>query len=273
MSGDEGPLAATATTGLHGAVAPFDSAQEEWVEYAERLENYFVANDITNEGKQRAIQLHCVGPATYRLIKTLALPGIPRELTFAELVETVKNHFQPKPSLIIKRFEFNTRCQNEGESVVSFVTALQKFAEYCDYGAVLNDMLRDRIVCGIRSKRVQQRLLQEAGLTFERALEIAQATETAENDSKRLQVKEKLFQKETRSQSTRYSSILDEAGDHKKGEDKHSRRLVTDVEASTQQLSASSKNMSAISVTRRGTLPQFVAKEKTMYLKKAQKQF
>ena len=191
MSGDEGPPAATATTGLHGAVAPFDSAQEEWVEYAERLENYFIANDITNEGKQRAILLHCVGPATYRLIKTLALPGTPRELTFAELVETVKNHFQPKPSPIIKRFEFNTRCQNEGKSVVSFVTALRKFAEYCDYGAVLNDMLRDRIVCGIRSKRVQQRLLQEAGLTFERALEIAQATETAENDSKRLQVKDK----------------------------------------------------------------------------------
>ena len=81
-----------------------------------------------NEGKQRAILLHCVGPATYRLIKTLALPGTPRELTFAELVETVKNHFQPKPSPIIKRFEFNTRCQNEGESVVSFVTALRKFA-------------------------------------------------------------------------------------------------------------------------------------------------
>ncbi len=115
MSGDEGPPAATATTGLHGAVAPFDSAQEEWVENAERLENYFIANDITNE------------PATYRLIKTLALPGTPRELTFAE---TVKNHFQPKPSPIIKRFEFNTRCQNGGESVVSFV-------EYCDYGAVL----------------------------------------------------------------------------------------------------------------------------------------
>ncbi len=104
MSGDEGP---PATTGLHGAVAPFDSAQEEWVECAERLENYFIANDITNE---RAILLHCVGPATYRLIKTLALPGTPRELTFAELVETVKNHFQPKPSPIIKRFEFNTLC-------------------------------------------------------------------------------------------------------------------------------------------------------------------
>ena len=33
--------------------------------------------------------------------------------------------------------------------MVSFVTALRKFAEYCDYGAILNDMLRDRIVCGI----------------------------------------------------------------------------------------------------------------------------
>ncbi len=148
MSGDDGhPAAAPATTGLNGAVAPFDSTQGELVKYAERLENYFIANDIVVEGKKRAtfyILLHCVGPAMYRLIKTLALPGTPQELTFDQLVETVKNNFQPKPLPIIKRFEFNTKWQNDGESVVSFVTSLRKIAEYCDYGAVLNDMLRDR---------------------------------------------------------------------------------------------------------------------------------
>ena len=39
------PTDCVARLGLHGVVSPFDSNQEEWVEYAERLEHYFIAND------------------------------------------------------------------------------------------------------------------------------------------------------------------------------------------------------------------------------------
>ena len=47
-------------------------------------------------------------------------------------------------------------------------------------------MLRDRLVCGIHSRAVQRRLLQEASLTYDKALEIALSSEAAEKDSKRL---------------------------------------------------------------------------------------
>ena len=90
--------------GLHGKVSAFDSSEEDWVEYVERLELYFLANDITDEVKKRAILLNAVGPATYRLVKTLAIPGKPTDLSFADIVEKLKLHFNPKPSPIIKRF-------------------------------------------------------------------------------------------------------------------------------------------------------------------------
>ena len=48
-------------------------------------------------------------------------------------------------------------------------------------------MLRDRLVCGIFDKRVQQRFLQESKLTYDEALSKALAAETAAKDSKRLQ--------------------------------------------------------------------------------------
>lgn len=167
MSDDEVGVAAVARTptvtvavpGLHGTVSPFDGSQEDWIEYAERLDSYFVANDITDVAKKRAILLNAVGPTTYRLIKTLSLPGKPTDHTFEELVEKVKTHFNPKPSAIIKRFEFNTRKQRPGETVAEYVAALRKIAEYCEYGDSLNDMLRDRLVCGIADKRVQNRYL------------------------------------------------------------------------------------------------------------------
>ena len=48
--------AATVTqSGSHGVVSPFDGNEEEWIDYTERLENYFVANNIANEAKLRAI--------------------------------------------------------------------------------------------------------------------------------------------------------------------------------------------------------------------------
>ena len=88
--------------GLHGVVSPYDGNQEEWVEYTERLENYFIANDIDDVAKRQAILLNGVGAPTYRQIKTLALPGTPKDLMFEEIVDRVRNHFNPKPSPIIK---------------------------------------------------------------------------------------------------------------------------------------------------------------------------
>ena len=47
-------------------------------------------------------------------------------------------------------------------------------------------MLRDRLVCGINSKAVQRRFLQEPALTFDKALELALAAEAADKDSRHL---------------------------------------------------------------------------------------
>ena len=57
-------IVATAPTvrvaGVIGDVAPF-SGKEEWIDYAERLEHYFIANDITDVAKKRAILLNAAG--------------------------------------------------------------------------------------------------------------------------------------------------------------------------------------------------------------------
>jgi hypothetical protein len=170
-------------------VSPFDGSREDWIKYAEHLDSYYVANEITDVAKRRAILLNAVGPTTYRLIKTLSLPGKPTDHTFEELVEKVKTHFNPKPSVFIKRYEFNTIKQRPGETVAEYVAALRKTAEFCDYGDILNDMLRDRLVCGIADKRVQNRYSRETKLTYTEARDMALAAETADKDSKRLQVK------------------------------------------------------------------------------------
>ena len=69
--------------------------------------------------------------------------------------------------------------------MADFVAELCQLSEYCGFQD-LEDMLRDRLVCGVRDARIQKKLLAETGLTFKKAFETAQAVETAENQAREL---------------------------------------------------------------------------------------
>ena len=172
----------------HVSLGEFNPTREDWTSYAERLELYFTANDIT-ERKQQGILLSVCGAETYRLIRDLVAPTKPTEKTFAELVKIVKNHQQPPPSIIVQRFYFNTRIQEMEETVSEFVAGLRRLSECCQFAATLDDMLRDRLVCGIRDSRLQQHPLAETYLIFQKALDSSQAIEAAERNARDLQAK------------------------------------------------------------------------------------
>ena len=174
-------------TAVHGSLAAFDSNTEEWTEYIERLEFYFAANGITDGTKQRAVLLSCCGPSTFRLMRSIVLPTPLTDFSFKELVAKMKAHREPKPSVIVQRYQFNSRQRATSETVAEYVAALRKLAEHCNFGNALDEMLRDRLVCGIANPTVQKRLLAEPELTLTKAVTIAQAVELAERGSKEIQ--------------------------------------------------------------------------------------
>ena len=171
---------------VHGALAAFNPQEEDWSEYSERLTFYFTANGITTDAKKRAVLLSCCGPATFRLLQSLVLPGNLDDFSFEELMTKMKEHKEPQPSVIVQRFQFNTRKQQAGETVAEYVAALRKVAEFCNYGDSLSEMLRDRLVCGITDTSVQKRLLAEKDLTLDKAVSLAQSVEIAEKGTKDL---------------------------------------------------------------------------------------
>ena len=161
------PAVSLSVVGLHGAVVPFNHDQDDSSElYVERLE--LAASDIVSVNKRRTILLSAVGPSTYRLIRTLVAISRQGHELYLVHVEKAGAHLT-NPSPIVKRYEFNTRRQGQSEAVATYVAELRKIAEFCDYGPVLSDMLRDRLVCGIHNKVIQRRLLQETALTFDKA--------------------------------------------------------------------------------------------------------
>ena len=162
-----------------GCVGEFSDREDSWQFYIDRLEQFFVANDVDNEGKKKAILLSSVGAKTYKLLTSLSQPKSPKDLSYSQIVTLIKNHQNPEPSSIVQRFKFNSRVRKPEESVRNYVAELRKLSEFCDFGDNLDDMLRDRLVCGINDRRIQTKLLSERNLTFDKALEISQATEAA----------------------------------------------------------------------------------------------
>ena len=102
---------------------------------------------------------------------------------YEDLVKILQDHYDPNPSPIVQRFKFNSRVPGPDETVAKYVAALRALAEHCFYGDVLDDMLRDRLVCGVQQDSIQQRLLAEKDLTYQKALELATAMEAAAQGS------------------------------------------------------------------------------------------
>ena len=79
----------------------------------------------------------------------------------------------------VKRTHSREIYRKDGEGVRTYVAALCKLSEHCNYGETLPEMLRDRLVCGINNDKMQRRLLAEPDLTLKKAEEIALAMELA----------------------------------------------------------------------------------------------
>ena len=69
----------------------------------ERLEQYFLANEIKDETKMRAILLSVCGSKMYGLLRDILQPHKPVENEFANIVKELEKHYHPKPSEIVER--------------------------------------------------------------------------------------------------------------------------------------------------------------------------
>ena len=92
----------------------------------------------------------------------------------------------PRGNVIMERHKFNTRIQKEGESFQSFVADLRILANTCEYGILKDELIRDKIVCGVSSRHIQKQLLKERDLTLDRAIDIGIANELSDKNNTEL---------------------------------------------------------------------------------------
>ncbi|UYV62952.1 K02A2.6-like [Cordylochernes scorpioides] len=92
------------------------------------------------------------------------------------------------PQPLIPTPRFSNRARKPGEKISTYIAELKKMAEYCKFGSIIDEAIRDRLIAGIEDDNIQRKLLGEGdSLTLHKAIEIALALEAAAQDAKDLQ--------------------------------------------------------------------------------------
>ena len=99
-------------------------------------------------------------------------------------LKALEAYFKPKTNVVYERFLFNSATQSSEEGIDEFVNRLRKMASSCKYGALTDEMIRDRIVIGVRDKDSKLRLLKEDELDLNKALSICRSNEAASKQLK-----------------------------------------------------------------------------------------
>ena len=89
-----------------------------------------------------------------------------------------------KQNVTMERYKFNMRNQGKDETVNQYITALRLLAKNCNFGSLEDEMIRNRLVCGIISERVKGCLLREQELSLDKATMICQVEEESSKQMK-----------------------------------------------------------------------------------------
>ncbi|GFN75606.1 Gag Polyprotein [Plakobranchus ocellatus] len=162
---------------------PFDTRSDgiavRWTKWVSRLKNnLFVAYDITNEARKKALLLTYAGPDLNNTTEALPdseLQAIGDESPFDKLVSALNQHFNPKVNKEIQRYQFRLMSQTT-ELIDDFYTALRHLAPSCEFTNP-EEEIKSQIIAGCRSSKVREKGLKNPNITLTNLLQFARTCE------------------------------------------------------------------------------------------------
>ena len=158
------------------------NAAEKWKKFNLAWNSYSLATELNKKSEkvQVATLLTVIGEEARDVYSTFtdwAAEGDQDKI--APVLQKFAEYCQPRKNVPFERYRFNRRTQEVGESYDQYKTALRKLAEGCDFDTISPDeLLRDRLIFGIRDSKVRERLLRESKLDLARTDEICRSAES-----------------------------------------------------------------------------------------------
>ena len=167
------------------------SCPDEWPKWRRRFEQFRVASGLRKEDEETQVStlLYCLGDDADDVLTSNNISEEDRK-KYAEVIGKFDSYFKMRKNVIFERARFNARVQTEGESIEQFITALYHLVEHCEYGPLKEEMIRDRLVVGIRDSSLSERLQMDDQLTLEKAKKLVRQREAVKEQQSFLKKEE-----------------------------------------------------------------------------------
>lgn len=150
----------------------------EWTKWKKSFMIYYKACQLDKKERevQTSILLHVIGEKCRDVYEQF-----PEETSATTSVESLLKKFDgfftPKKNLTIERHKFFTRNQQEHETVDQYAFDLNKLATSCEFEKLKDDLIKDRLICGLREDTLRERLLRVPDLTLKKTLDMCTVAE------------------------------------------------------------------------------------------------
>ena len=143
---------------------------DEWPRWKKRFQQFRSASTLDGEAEDRQVNtlLYCMGEEAENVLSSTGISDEDRK-KYDKVVEKFDLYFAVRRNVIFERARFNRRVQHEGELAETYISELYELIEFCDYGNLKDEMLRDRLMVGIRDTSLSEKMQTDPALTLEKA--------------------------------------------------------------------------------------------------------
>ena len=126
----------------------------------------------------------CLGPASYKLLKSYCQPAKLSDMSYTELRKLMLEKLSPKTNPVNEQYKFNIIKQETSENLTMFMARTKEAATKCEFNYQYDNMVRNRFITGLRDGKIRTSLISDAAcgekkLSADDMLEKALAKENA----------------------------------------------------------------------------------------------
>ncbi|XP_061178377.1 uncharacterized protein K02A2.6-like [Saccostrea echinata] len=150
---------------------------EDWRKWKEEFSLYVSLTVKDEEASKLQLFKYLIGSDGREIYNTLKFEKEEKDRTLKMALEAFDKYCRPKKNETVERFRFNTRKQEAGETIETYITELKTLASTCNFGQVADSLIRDRIVCRIVNTHLRERLLRKLDLSLDKCVDMCRAAE------------------------------------------------------------------------------------------------
>ena len=161
---------------------------DQWQRWKKRFDQYRLALGLSTEPQERrwVSTLYCMGEDAEETLTSTHISKDDRK-QYSTVIEKFDTFFKVRKNVIIERARFNRCCQTEGESVEQFITTVYNLADNCEFGALTDELIRNRIIVGISDNALSERMQIVPDLMLEKAKRMVRQREDVQKQQEILQ--------------------------------------------------------------------------------------